>query len=309
MRTAHLPELFCATLAIGVDFMKKIIVCVIMCVLILSGCSLKKTKINGKGAETPPGIAADFGSLTAADDGQKNMAPVIGLEDVAGAILKTNFGDVKLKFYADESPKTVTNFINLMAANFYNGVKFHRVIKGFMVQSGDPNSKDNNWEDDGFGGPGYIFPDEFNDHKLVRGSLAMANSGIDTNGSQFFIITAEATPHLDGVHTNFGYVVDGFDVLDMIENVATNENDHPTRDIIIENVAIELTETGKAKTEAQKQQQPVSATTGDRANNEDGGAEYHVDDTSQQTERVEATTTNIDESRNSEETQDTLGEE
>ncbi|OGY42258.1 MAG: hypothetical protein A2Y82_00565 [Candidatus Buchananbacteria bacterium RBG_13_36_9] len=155
-----------------------------------------------------------------------------------GAILKTNLGDIKVKFYNSESPLTVNNFLNLAKKGFYDGTKFHRVIKDFMTQGGDPNSKDDDWSDDGMGGPGYKFKDELNDYKLVRGSLAMANSGSNTNGSQFFIVTKEATPWLDGKHTNFGYVVEGLEVVDKIEAAKTNTADHPQEDIIIKNIEL-----------------------------------------------------------------------
>ncbi len=105
-----------------------------------------------------------------------------------------------------------------------------------MIQGGDPNSKDDNWTDDGRGGPAYRFKDEFNNHKIVRGSLAMANAGPNTNGSQFFIVTAEATPTLDGVHTNFGYVTAGMDVVDEISAVEVNSDNHPKKDVIIEGI-------------------------------------------------------------------------
>src|SRR3989338_4555448 len=150
-----------------------------------------------------------------------------------GAIIKTNFGDVSFKFYAEESPATVNNFLNLAQSGFYNGTKFHRVIKDFMIQGGDPLSKDDDWSNDGRGGPGYQFQDEFNDHQLVKGSLAMANAGPNTNGSQFFIVTAEATPWLDGKHTNFGYVVKGMETVEKIEGVEVNENDHPTEEVVV----------------------------------------------------------------------------
>lgn len=153
-------------------------------------------------------------------------------------VIKTNMGDITVKLYTEDSPVTTTNFITLAEDDFYDGVKFHRVIKGFMIQGGDPNSKDDNWADDGTGGPGYAFDDEFNMHKLVQGSLAMANSGPDTNGSQFFIVTAPATPHLDGKHTNFGEVIEGMDVVDKIENVKTGVADHPLDDVVIEDVIV-----------------------------------------------------------------------
>ncbi|NCF75066.1 MAG: lipoprotein [Xanthomonadaceae bacterium] len=154
------------------------------------------------------------------------------------ALIKTNFGNIKVKFYSKESPKTVNNFLNLAKIGFYNNTKFHRVIKNFMIQGGDPNSKDDNWSDDGRGGPGYKFADEFNNHKLVKGSLAMANSGPNTNGSQFFIVTKKATPWLDGKHTNFGYVIEGMNVVKKIEAVKTNKQDHPIKNVIIENIEL-----------------------------------------------------------------------
>lgn len=156
------------------------------------------------------------------------------------ATLKTNKGDIKVSFYADKSPKTVNNFLNLAQLGFYNSTKFHRVIKDFMIQGGDPNSKDDDRSNDGTGGPGYAFEDEFNDHKLVRGSLAMANAGPNTNGSQFFIVTAESTPWLDGHHTDFGEVVSGMDVVFEIEAAEKDQRDNPNDPIIIN--SIELSE-------------------------------------------------------------------
>lgn len=154
------------------------------------------------------------------------------------AIIKTNFGEIKVKFYTKYALVTVNNFMNLAKKGFYNDTKFHRVIKDFMIQGGDPNSKDDDWSNDGQGGPGYQFQDEINNNKLVKGSLAMANAGPNTNGSQFFIVTKDATPWLDGKHTNFGYIVSGLDVVEKIENVKTNENDHPTEDVVIQNIEL-----------------------------------------------------------------------
>lgn len=154
------------------------------------------------------------------------------------AIMKTNLGDIEFEFYKSDSPVTVNNFMNLAQAGFYNGTIFHRVIDGFMVQGGDPNSKNVDWSTHGFGGPGYAFKDEINSHKLVAGSLAMANSGPGTNGSQFFIVTAPATPWLDGAHTNFGTVISGMEIVRQIEAAAVNANDHPLEDIVIENITL-----------------------------------------------------------------------
>ncbi len=173
---------------------------------------------------------------------QNNMTNEIQQENLLtkydAAVIKTNLGDIAVAFYTKDSPYTVNNFLNLAKKGFYNGTKFHRVIKDFMIQGGDPLSKDDDWSNDGTGGPGYKFADEFNDHKLVRGSLAMANSGPNTNGSQFFIVTAKSTPWLDGRHTNFGYVISGMDTVDKIENLPVNKNDHPTEDAVIESIEL-----------------------------------------------------------------------
>ncbi len=173
-----------------------------------------------------------------AEEPRPGMATEELFGEYTGAILKTNFGDITVKFYGAESPKTVNNFLTLAKNGFYDGTKFHRVIPDFMIQGGDPNSKDDDWSNDGMGGPGYKFADEFNDHPLVRGSLAMANAGPDTNGSQFFIVTKDFTPWLDGKHTNFGYVTEGMDAVDKIEKVEVNERDHPTEDVIIESIEL-----------------------------------------------------------------------
>mgnify|MGYP000898282755 CR=1 FL=1 len=165
---------------------------------------------------------------------QKNL-----LGEYSRAIFKTNKGNIEVKLYSQESPVTVNNFLNLAAAGFYDGVKFHRVIKDFMIQGGDPLSKGDDVSLWGTGGPGYRFTDEINDHKLLRGSLAMANAGANTNGSQFFIVTAEETPWLDGKHTNFGEVISGLDVVTAIESAETGMNDRPIEDIVINSIELE----------------------------------------------------------------------
>ncbi|MBI4992137.1 MAG: peptidylprolyl isomerase [Candidatus Harrisonbacteria bacterium] len=159
--------------------------------------------------------------------------------DLQTVILKTSFGDIELELFAKDAPKTVANFVKLAKEGFYNSTKFHRVIPQFMIQGGDPNSRDNDWSDDGFGGPSYVFEDEINSNKLVRGTLAMANSGPNTNGSQFFIVTAEATPWLDGKHTVFGRVIKGMEVVAKIENLPRNQNDHPMVDAAVTGIAVE----------------------------------------------------------------------
>jgi cyclophilin family peptidyl-prolyl cis-trans isomerase len=155
------------------------------------------------------------------------------------AKLNTNLGLVELELYPEEAPKTVDNFVKLSKDGFYDGTKFHRVIKDFMIQGGDPLSKDESqrqfW---GTGGPGYTFEDEINNVDLVEGVIAMANAGPNTNGSQFFIITAPATPWLQGKHTGFGKVVSGMDIVKKIEDTETGPSDQPTEDIEITSVEI-----------------------------------------------------------------------
>ena len=129
--------------------------------------------------------------------------------------------------FDDDAPKTVENFKKLAADGFYDGLIFHRVIKDFMIQGGCPQGT-------GTGGPGYSFEDEFNDHKVVRGALAMANSGPNTNGSQFFIVTIDAAPWLDGKHTVFGEVTSGMDVVDAVEGLETDARDRPREEAKIE---------------------------------------------------------------------------
>lgn len=160
------------------------------------------------------------------------------LDKYSSAILKTSKGDITIEFFADESPITVNNFLKLAEDTFYDGTTFHRVIKDFMIQGGDPLSKDDDPTNDGTGGPGYKFQDEFNSHKIVSGSLAMANSGPNTNGSQFFIVTADATPHLDGKHTNFGKVTKGMDIVDKIKNIKTGPNDRPVENVVIKSIKL-----------------------------------------------------------------------
>lgn len=147
------------------------------------------------------------------------------------ALIQTNRGDIKVELYASDTPKTVNNFVYLAQNNFYQGTIFHRVIKDFMIQGGDPTGT-------GMGGPGYKFEDEDSSNKLVKGSLAMANSGPDTNGSQFFIVTTESTPWLDGKHTNFGQVIEGMDVVEKIAQVKTGAQDKPIEPVVIEGVEI-----------------------------------------------------------------------
>jgi len=147
------------------------------------------------------------------------------------ATLHTNAGAIVLELYDEDAPKTVENFRKLAADGFYDSLIFHRVIPDFMIQGGCP-------EGSGRGGPGYTFEDEINDHKVVRGALAMANAGPNTNGSQFFIVTAGAAPWLDGKHTVFGAVVEGMDAVDAIESTPTDASDGPREPQTIERVEL-----------------------------------------------------------------------
>lgn len=209
-------------------------------------------------SETAPAEAAQSAAAPQSAASAKGIA--------SGAVFETNRGDIEVKFYAAEAPKTVESFSRLAQAGFYNGTTFHRVIPNFMIQGGDPLTKDeaerNRW---GTGGPGFQFEDEINavslglssasiaglesegyryrtdirSKKLVRGTLAMANSGPNTNGSQFFIVTAQSTPWLDGRHTAFGEVIRGMDVVDVISSVATTKpGDVPKAPIIVESIIL-----------------------------------------------------------------------
>ena len=147
------------------------------------------------------------------------------------ATMVTNHGEIKLRLFDDDAPKTVENFTTLARDGFYDGLIFHRVIPDFMIQGGCPQGT-------GTGGPGYTFEDEINDHKVVRGALAMANAGPNTNGSQFFIVTVDAAPWLDGKHTVFGEVSDGMDVVDTIEGQPTDSRDRPKDEARIERLEV-----------------------------------------------------------------------
>jgi peptidyl-prolyl cis-trans isomerase B (cyclophilin B) len=147
------------------------------------------------------------------------------------ATMHTNHGPIEIELFEGEAPKTVENFVKLSQDGYYDGLIFHRVIKDFMIQGGCPQGT-------GTGGPGYEFEDEINDHKIVRGALAMANRGPGTNGSQFFIVTTGAAPWLDGKHTVFGEVRSGMEAVDSIEGADTGAQDRPTQDAVIERMEV-----------------------------------------------------------------------
>jgi len=146
--------------------------------------------------------------------------------------MKTSEGDIVLELFDEDAPKTVSNFKQLASQGFYDGLIFHRVIEDFMIQGGCPQGT-------GTGGPGYTFEDEINQHKVVRGALAMANAGPNTNGSQFFIVTTEEAPWLDGKHTVFGEVREGMDVVNRIGTTPTDGRDRPVEPIGIETIELE----------------------------------------------------------------------
>jgi cyclophilin family peptidyl-prolyl cis-trans isomerase len=145
--------------------------------------------------------------------------------------MRTTEGVIVFELFDDDAPETVANFKKLASEGFYDGLTFHRIIKDFMIQGGCPTGT-------GTGGPGYQFDDEINDHKVARGALAMANAGPNTNGSQFFVVTIDAAPWLDGKHTVFGEVTDGMDVVDRIEGVPTMGADRPVEPIIIASIEL-----------------------------------------------------------------------
>jgi peptidyl-prolyl cis-trans isomerase B (cyclophilin B) len=150
---------------------------------------------------------------------------------MSSAVLQTNAGPISIELFDEDAPKTVENFRKLAADGFYDSLIFHRVIPNFMIQGGCPQGT-------GTGGPGYTFEDEINHHKISRGALAMANAGPNTNGSQFFIVTTQEAPWLDGKHTVFGRITDGMDTVDAIERTETGPDDKPTEPQVIERVEL-----------------------------------------------------------------------
>ena len=222
---SHLLGLIVALIIIGVTFF----------------FFMNQSTTTRTGAENSDVASKQEGTATAsATTGVEPKADGTETAKIASsAVIKTNRGEIEVSFFGAEAPKTVENFQKLSSAGFYTNTKFHRVIKGFMIQGGDPFTKDDSlkmqW---GTGGPGYTFEDEINAHKIVRGVLAMANAGPGTNGSQFFIVTAGATPWLDGAHTVFGKVVRGMDVVDAIEGTPTGERDIPKSPVVIESITM-----------------------------------------------------------------------
>jgi len=168
----------------------------------------------------------------------RSQGRFVGYLNSAVVVMETSGGDIKFELFKKDAPLAVENFLTLAKEKFYNNTEFHLVRKGLLVQGGDPNSKDTNWSDDGLGGPGYTFKDEINNRSLKRGSLVMANNGPNTNGSQFFILTAKKALELEGKYTVFGRVLEGMDIVNEMENVPVNKDGHPLRAIIIQSIRI-----------------------------------------------------------------------
>ncbi len=156
----------------------------------------------------------------------------------SGAVLKTTQGDIEITFLSAGAPVTVNNFITLAEKSFYTDTKFHRVVKGFIIQGGDPLSRGPDRSIYGRGGPGYVFDNEVNTQKMIRGKVAMANYGPNTNGSQFFILTRKEAPSLEGQHTIFAEVTKGMDVVDAINAVAVDKNNVPIVDVVLQDIIL-----------------------------------------------------------------------
>jgi peptidyl-prolyl cis-trans isomerase B (cyclophilin B) len=187
--------------------------------------------INNSNANSNVNNSAPKGTQNMDKTKMEKPTQIINLNNSYTAKIKTSLGDIKVKLYNKSTPTTVNNFVYLAKNKFYDGTIFHRVIKDFMIQGGDPLGN-------GTGGPGYSFKDEMSDKKLVKGSIAMANSGPNTNGSQFFIVSATETPWLNGKHTNFGEVIEGLEVVEAIQNVKTGAMDKPLQDVVINSIEI-----------------------------------------------------------------------
>ncbi len=219
--------------------MKYIISLVVLVIILLVGVNvLIPSKTKAPTINDTPEIKVD--NITYNNGNKTNINMENQNDAITKAILKTNKGDITIEFYGDDAPNTVENFTKLAKEGFYDGVKFHRVIKGFMIQGGDPLSKDDSkkalW---GTGGPGYQFADEIHaNNKNDKYTIAMANSGPNTNGSQFFINTNDNN-FLDTKHTVFGKVVAGTEVVDAIENTPTEPGDKPVESMIIESIVLE----------------------------------------------------------------------
>lgn len=224
--------------------MKNSIIIVIVLVVIIGGILFWSRTEKKVVDDLPTTTPLSTVQPTAIVSTMPTSTPVQSIQEInkkVNIVMETSLGNINLELDGTVAPLTVGNFVALAKSGFYDGTAFHRIINNppFMIQGGDPLSKDPaNRAMMGTGGPGYQFKDEFNQNKLVRGSLAMANSGPNSNGSQFFIVTAEATPWLDGKHTNFGKVISGMDVIDKISAVKCDNNDNPLVPVVIKKVFV-----------------------------------------------------------------------
>ena len=225
--------------------MKQLLIVVVLLIVVIVGAALFLGNNPQIISEVTPTITPEVLSTPSPSVIVTPMhTPLPSIEPISkvvNATMETTMGNISLQLDGKDAPLTVGNFIALARSGFYDGTAFHRIINNppFMIQGGDPLSKDPaNRAMMGTGGPGYQFKDEFNANKLVRGSLAMANSGPNTNGSQFFIVIAPSTPWLDGKHTNFGKVISGMDVIDKISVVKCDSNDNPLVPVIIKNILV-----------------------------------------------------------------------
>lgn len=196
-------------------------------------------EVDVSAVQTSPSPSSIDNTLPFPPNAMTETADIDPIETNVLVTLKTNQGDIALTLHGADAPITVGNFVKLAQENFYDNTNFHRVIPDFMIQGGDPLSKDPlSRALHGTGDPGYKFQDEFNAHKMVRGVIAMANSGPNTNGSQFFIVVGAAFPHLDGKHTVFGEVTSGMDVVDKISLVERDARDNPVTPVIVKDVVV-----------------------------------------------------------------------
>ena len=196
----------------------------VLAVLVLGGITMGS---NDVGAATP----------AKATDKTKPAVAAKGTEDVA--VIKTSMGTIAFRFYDKDAPKHVANFKKLAGDKFYDGTTFHRVIPGFMIQGGDPNSKDADRGNDGIGSAGYTINQEFNANKHERGTVSMARANDPNSASCQFFICVKAQTFLDGKYTVFGQVIEGMDVVDKIVAVARDAKDNPLDKVVMEKVTIE----------------------------------------------------------------------
>lgn len=207
----------------------------VIAILIVGGAMLYKNRTTQE-TEVAPIETPDHTTPMPTPESHPRITPI---EQQVRATLHTSMGDIVLELDGSRAPLAVGNFVQLAESGFYDGVSFHRVIPDFMIQTGCPLSKNQDHRaEHGTGGPGYSFEDEINDSLLTQGSVAMANSGPNTNGSQFFIVTANATPWLDGLHTNFGDVTEGMDIMETISGVERDQRDNPVEPITITHVTV-----------------------------------------------------------------------